>query len=474
MLKELNNWKPVAAFRTSWIEETNLPALQAFLIAEQFYRRSAWDSAMAYYARAIDADSAFALANRHAGLVVGWRRSNTDSISRAFLRTAGRYNRGLPRRDSLLVVADSVRSTLALFETDTAYFASIRRLVSTLETARDSFPDDPEVWYALGDAYFHYSSGAQLSVAEDTILAAFDRFDSTRFRFHAGLYPRDRAGADSRRKRGGASIRRSLSGARAGGPRADGVRVLTLLLRDGRISSRAAKILDTLSEDSFETAWLIARRSTDSSASSPFACCNSRMNRAKARAASPRTRACAACCSCRSLPIAGDFKDAAATLGHEHRAARGVGIRDACRAWRVPSDYRGGGVRAAAARPGRMGGIRPAVVGCPRRHRLVDRRSRARRLTAAARHHARRAPQLGLPRRGDPRVCVARAPQFRCPVALWPASGLIVSRLFSRPLDESAIARQSWRVTRMRNKCSANGRIFWSRRWRLPRRCSAR
>jgi eukaryotic-like serine/threonine-protein kinase len=264
VLKELNNWKPVAAFRTSWIEETNLPALQAFLVAEQFYRRSAWDSAMAYYARAIDADSAFALANRHAGLVVGWRRSNTDSIARAYLRAAGRYNRGLPRRDSLLVVADSVRSTLALFETDTAYFASIRRLVSTLQTARDSFPNDPEVWYALGDAYFHYSAGAQLSVAEDTILAAFDHS----IQLDSGFTPAYIHAIElALTREGSAGGLRYADRYLALGPAeldADGVRVLALLLREGRISSREAKILDTLSEDSFETAWLIARRSTDS------------------------------------------------------------------------------------------------------------------------------------------------------------------------------------------------------------------
>ena len=85
VLKELDSWKPIGAFHATWLEETNPSALQAFLVAEQFYRRSAWDSAMSYYGRAIDADSTFALAHHHAGLVVAWRRSTGDSLSHAYL-----------------------------------------------------------------------------------------------------------------------------------------------------------------------------------------------------------------------------------------------------------------------------------------------------------------------------------------------------------------------------------------------------
>src|SRR5262249_16919419 len=45
---------------------------------------------------------------------------------------------------------------------------------------------------------------------------------------------------------------------------AEGVRVLESLLRDGGISGRAAKILDTLSASALQTAWLISRRWADS------------------------------------------------------------------------------------------------------------------------------------------------------------------------------------------------------------------
>src|SRR5262249_43982542 len=156
---------------STWLDETNPSALQAFLIAEQFYRHSAWDSAAAYYARATEADTAFALAHHHTGLVIGWRRSSADSLSHVSLLKAARFNRGLPRRDSLLITADSVRAVLT--ETDTTYIPSVRRLFATLRMARDSFPTDPEIWFALGDAYFHYGDGPTLTVDADTMLAAF-------------------------------------------------------------------------------------------------------------------------------------------------------------------------------------------------------------------------------------------------------------------------------------------------------------
>ena len=262
---ELNKLKPLAAFRSTWLEETTLPALEAFLVGEQFYRRSAWDSATAYYQRAIDSDSNLALAHRHAGLALSWVRGASDSLSRAYLATAGRHNRGLPVRDSMLVVADAMRASLAAFETDTSYFATVRSLFRTLRAARDSFPTDPEVWFALGDAYFHFGFGPGLSIDEDTILAAMDRsikLDSgfTPAYIHATELALTRDG----RNAGLRYADRYLS-LQPSDEEADGIRILAGLLRDGGITSRTERILDTLSSKAIQTAWLIARRWPDSS-----------------------------------------------------------------------------------------------------------------------------------------------------------------------------------------------------------------
>jgi serine/threonine-protein kinase len=262
--KELGKLKPIGSFSTTWLEETNPTALRAFLVGEQFFRRSAWDSATAYYQRALDADTSFALAYRHAGLVVAWRRSTNDSISRAYLRAAGRFNHGLPRRDSLLITADSLRATLTAFESDVNYFASVRRLFQTLRTARDSFPSDPEVWYALGDAYWHYGDGPGLTVPEDTILAAFDKSISLDSGFtpsyiHAIEIGLTREGADV-----GLRYADRYLALDPTDEEADGIRVLASVLRSGAISGDAARTLDTLGADALQTAWMIARRWTDS------------------------------------------------------------------------------------------------------------------------------------------------------------------------------------------------------------------
>ncbi|MFI5229643.1 MAG: protein kinase [Gemmatimonadales bacterium] len=266
LLNELNRLRPLGALArpATWLEGTSLPALQAFLVGEQFYRRSAWDSAMAYYQRALDSDSSFALAYRHAGLVLGWVRGTDDSLSRAYLGKAGRFNRGLPRRDSLLVMADSIRSSLTAFETDTSYFATVRRLFRTLRTARDSFPADPEAWYALGDAYFHYGFGPGLSVNEDTIRAAFDRS----IKLDSGFTPSyihaiELALSHDGRGAGLTYADRYLA-LQPTDEEADGIRVLVAVLKAGGINARTTRTLDTLSMDALQTAWLIARRWTDS------------------------------------------------------------------------------------------------------------------------------------------------------------------------------------------------------------------
>jgi serine/threonine-protein kinase len=261
---ELSTIKPVAAFRSTWLEETTPPALEAFLIGEQFYRQSAWDSAAAYYRRALDSDSSLTLADRHAGLALGWLRGANDSLSRAYLAAAGRHNARLPPRDSILVAADALRASLAAFETDTSYYATVVSLFKTLRAARDSFPADPEVWFALGDAYFHYGFGPGLSVPEDTIRAAFDRsiaLDSgfTPAYIHATELSLTRDGRDA-----GLKYADRYLALQPTDEEADGIRVLTLLLRNGGINGKTSRILDTLSSEAVQTAWLIARRWPDS------------------------------------------------------------------------------------------------------------------------------------------------------------------------------------------------------------------
>jgi serine/threonine-protein kinase len=111
-LRELGRTRPVGTAHLVSLGTTSLPALKAFLQGEQFLRRTEWDSALAYFQRAIAADSSFALALRRASLAVGWLRGGFDSLSIAYSLRAGGSTTDLSRRDSLLLVSDSLLTSL--------------------------------------------------------------------------------------------------------------------------------------------------------------------------------------------------------------------------------------------------------------------------------------------------------------------------------------------------------------------------
>jgi serine/threonine-protein kinase len=156
---------------------TSAGALRPFLRGEQFLRRAAWDSAIAYYEQAVAADPAFALAHRRLGMVLGWQGLATDSLAEAHLLQAGALNRGLGPRDSLLVAADSQAAAANAAATAVEQWPFARRLFATLATAARAYPTDPEVWYEIGEARYHFGAGPVLGVGSSRreILDAFDR-----------------------------------------------------------------------------------------------------------------------------------------------------------------------------------------------------------------------------------------------------------------------------------------------------------
>jgi len=175
LLRELGQTRPIGAVRLTSLRSTSLPALKAFLQGEQYYRRTDWDSAIAYYERAIALDSTFALALHRTAVALGWQRAGFDSLSRAMNLRAGALNRGLAPRDSLLVAADSLSAVLYTGDADSLWFTHARRLFATLNEATRRYPDDPEVWYALGDARFHFGYAPEVGASREATLEAFDR-----------------------------------------------------------------------------------------------------------------------------------------------------------------------------------------------------------------------------------------------------------------------------------------------------------
>ncbi len=183
VLRALGGAVAVGAGRAAYLGRvTSIEALRAFLHGEQFYRRALWDSAVGHYQRAVALDSAFALAWRRLGLVVSWQRLQQDSLTAVYLLRAGAANRGLGARDSLLVAADSLSAASNTTASTVEAFGLTRRLFTTLDEAARRYPGDPEVWFAVGEARYHFGFGPVVGVDERATLEALDRaiaLDST-------------------------------------------------------------------------------------------------------------------------------------------------------------------------------------------------------------------------------------------------------------------------------------------------------
>ncbi|MGI8498612.1 MAG: protein kinase domain-containing protein [Gemmatimonadaceae bacterium] len=167
--------RPKGEVRPGAIGSKSLLAIKSFLQGEQFFRRTSWDSAVAHYDQAIANDSNFALAYSRLGTAAGWQRGAGDRDARSYQLRAGSLNHGLAPRESLLVLADSLGAALTYGPADSSSWQHRRRLFSTLEEASRRYPDDPQVWYSLGDARFHWAVGPGLRVTNAQILEAFDR-----------------------------------------------------------------------------------------------------------------------------------------------------------------------------------------------------------------------------------------------------------------------------------------------------------
>jgi eukaryotic-like serine/threonine-protein kinase len=181
VLRALNQTRAIGLVQRAPIGSSSFVAIKAFLQGEQHYRRSDWDSATIYYERAIEADSSFAPALRHLSNALGWKTGPVGELRHdgyVYAIRAGNLNRGLTPRESLLVTADSLFASLTTSAANTPVATRLpmaRRLLTTLETASARFPDDPEVWYKLGDARFHFWFFFPSKENLSTTRAAFDR-----------------------------------------------------------------------------------------------------------------------------------------------------------------------------------------------------------------------------------------------------------------------------------------------------------
>ena len=266
VVSELGKRHRIGAVRATSLGSDSAQALKAFLEGEQYYRRTSWDSAAASYARAISIDTGFALALRRAAQVTAWQTSEMDTVSRNYALRAGARNRNLAPRDSLLIAADSLRSALESGDVDQPDWALGRRLFATVNEAATRYPNDPEVWYIVGESRFHHGYGSVFDISEPEIRDAFNRSVALDSAFAPAYIHLIDLGF-------------SLDGAPAGrvaalqflarnptGEHAAGIRLLDLVTDPARAPDDAnvEKALDTASSDALLRAHARVRRWPDS------------------------------------------------------------------------------------------------------------------------------------------------------------------------------------------------------------------
>jgi tetratricopeptide (TPR) repeat protein len=162
--------EPIPSLRLASLTTDSIEALRSFLQGERYYRRLAWDSAVAAYTRAVESDSTFALAHLRRAQVVGWTEGYGNRVSREAVAAATRFANRLPARDRRLLAG------YRLFDQGKpAAIDSLRAFVATN-------PEDVEGWFMLGEAMHHAASFRP--APPESISAAFDsvlRRDSTLF-----------------------------------------------------------------------------------------------------------------------------------------------------------------------------------------------------------------------------------------------------------------------------------------------------
>jgi TolB-like protein len=174
LLRELGKTRALGVAQMSSVGTTSLTALKAFLQGEQYFRKSAWDSALASYDRAIGEDSTFSIALARDGLTHGWVGGAADSMAIRNLLSSVKYNRGLSPRDSLLVALGGQFAQLGLTP-DAPPITALKALFGTAREGIRRYPNDPEMWFAAGDAQYHYGYGPQVGVPETEIVRSFDK-----------------------------------------------------------------------------------------------------------------------------------------------------------------------------------------------------------------------------------------------------------------------------------------------------------
>ena len=124
-----------------------LPALRAYAEADEAWRRGDYATALDEYDKVLQADSGFAVAYFRRAIVVAQIDPREESLRRA-LAGAQRHQTALAPADSLLL--DGYRILLDRGDG--------RAALQQFQAAADRAPDQPQVWFTLGEYYYHFAA----------------------------------------------------------------------------------------------------------------------------------------------------------------------------------------------------------------------------------------------------------------------------------------------------------------------------
>jgi eukaryotic-like serine/threonine-protein kinase len=153
--------EPLPSLDLGSLTTDSIAALRAYLQGERYYRRFALDSALAQYTRAVEVDSAFALAHLRRALVFGWTGGYGNPASLQAAEAGFRYADRLPPRSRRLL------------EGYRAFQEGAARAIDSMQAYVKDYPADLEGWYFYGEALYHLVEVEPRS--PDTVIAAFDR-----------------------------------------------------------------------------------------------------------------------------------------------------------------------------------------------------------------------------------------------------------------------------------------------------------
>jgi serine/threonine-protein kinase len=152
-LDVLGRTRQVGTRRADPIGTSNPLAIREFLSGMRDFRRAAYGDAAQHFLESVRQDTGFVLGRVYGKEAFGWAHAAGDSTAIRFSLEAGARNRGLTRRDSLLILADSIDAAIYLARGPA--FQLMNRLAVVMDTLLAAYPDDPELVYWAMDENYH-------------------------------------------------------------------------------------------------------------------------------------------------------------------------------------------------------------------------------------------------------------------------------------------------------------------------------